>query len=364
MAIFRKEALKHFYEKYERHIGSLTIIIGFVFDNVAIRQSVINTQTQVFLTYIILAGLSILILHWIEGKEGRKENYATLHFWIFLLMQFSIGSLFSMFFVFYSRGVSIATSWPFLLLLFGNLVGNELFKKYYSQLSLQVSLYFIGIFSFFIYFMPTVLHEMSVRVFIYSGITSLLTVFVFMRLLELISIQRVRKWRPRIAIGVLFVYLLINVFYFTNIIPPVPLVMKEGGVYHNFSVNSEGDYVVEAEQKSWSSVFDEYPIYHRAPNEIVYVVTSVFAPAQLDTTLIHDWQYFDPVTKKWQSESKVKVPIVGGREGGYRFYSLKQSITSGKWRVDVETTQGQIVGQIKFEIVDSTSTPSLSKVVY
>lgn len=354
--------LKNFYRKYERHIGSLTILIGFIFDNLTLREASINVQTQVFLIYLILSGVSIISLHFLESKEGRSE---TLHFWVFLLMQFTIGGLFSMFFVFYSRGFALSASWPFLLFLLANLVGNELFKKYYTRLSLQVSLYFIGIFSFFIYYMPVILHEMNDMVFIYSGLASLAVVFILIRLLELISFKRVNQWRWKIAGGVLTFYFLINIFYFTNIIPPVPLVMKDGGVYHNFSVNSEGDYVVYHEPiTQWQSLLDEYPVYHRVNGESVYVVTSVYASSELGTEIIHDWQYYDEVSKKWISASRIIVPIVGGREGGYRFYSLKQNLNAGKWRVDVLTLRGQNISRIKFEIVDATSTPVLEQVVY
>ncbi len=357
--------IKNFYAKYERHIGSLTILIGFIFDNLTLRGASINTQTQVFVLYLALSGISILFLHFLESKEGRKENSPTLHFWVFMLMQFTIGALFSMFFVFYSRGFAVSTSWPFLLFLFANLVGNELFKKQYNRLSLQVSLFFIGVFSFFIYYMPVVLHEMSDKVFIYSGLASLAVLFVFMRFLELISFKRVNQWRWRIAAGVLTFFVLMNIFYFTNIIPPVPLVMKEGGVYHNFSINDQGDYIAYNEPTTgWGNFLNEYPVYHRVNGESVYVVTSVYAPAELGTKIIHDWQYYDEVTKKWVSENKITVPIVGGNAGGYKFYSLKQSLMPGKWRVDVLTLRGQNIARIKFEIVDSTSTPNLEQVTY
>ncbi len=357
--------LKNFYHRYERHIGTLTIVIGFVFDNLTLRNASINTQTQVFLLYLVLSAVSILFLHFLESKDGRKEKSETLYFWVFLLMQFSIGALFSMFFVFYSRGFALSASWPFLLLLFANLVGNELFKKYYTRLSLQVSLFFLGIFSFFIYYIPVILHEMSDKVFIYSGLASLLSWFIFMRLLDLVSFKKTNKSRIRIIIGVLSVYVLINIFYFTNLIPPVPLVMKDGGVYHNFSINDQGDYIVYHEPTTlWENLLNEYPVYHRVFGESVYVVTSVYAPSELGTQIIHDWQYYDTASKKWISASKIVVPIVGGREGGYRFYSLKQNLTAGNWRVDVETLRGQNISRIKFEIVDATSTPNLEQVTY
>ncbi|MEI6479068.1 MAG: DUF2914 domain-containing protein, partial [bacterium] len=223
--------------------------------------------------------------------------------------------------------------------------------------------YFISVFSFSIYFLPVVMHHMSDRIFIYSGFLSLVLIFFFVLLLVIISPKRVKQWGKRMVVGVLTIYLLINVFYFTDTIPPVPLVMKDGGVYHDFSVTDSGDYEVYSENSGWN-FFQTYPVYHRLGSEPVYVVTSVYAPSKLDTNIIHDWQYYDETTKDWKSASRIVVPIYGGREGGYRFYSFKQNLTPGNWRVNIETAQGQIVSRIKFEVVDATSTPELSKVIY
>ncbi|MFA6463912.1 MAG: DUF2914 domain-containing protein [Candidatus Paceibacterota bacterium] len=357
------KGIRTLYSKYERHIGTLTIITGFIFDNLTLREASIDAQTMVFIIYLILSGVSILFLHFLESRE-KKENKGYLHFWVFLLMQFTIGGLFSMFFVFYSRGFALSASWPFLLFLFANLVGNELLKKEYTRLSLQVSLYFIGIFSFFIYYIPVILHEMDDKIFIYSGLASLITVFIFMRLLELIYFKRVNRSRLKIGFGVLTFYILINIFYFTNVIPPVPLVMKDGGVYHNLSVNNRGDYIAYKEPISEWNIFNEYPAYNKIQGESVYVITSVYAPAKFGTQVIHDWQYYNENSKKWISASRIFVPIIGGREGGYRFYSVKQNITPGIWRVDVETLRGQNISRIKFEIVDADFTPNFEQVIY
>src|SRR3989344_7154823 len=147
--IFHSANIKSFYTKYESHIGAAAILLGFIFDNLTLRDASIGIQTVIFTTYLILAGISIALLYLIEASESGKDSYAKFHFWLFLLMQFAIGSLFSMFFVFYSRGISIATSWPFLLLLLANMIGTEVMKKHYSRLSLQVAMLFVAVYSFY-----------------------------------------------------------------------------------------------------------------------------------------------------------------------------------------------------------------------
>lgn len=361
--IFHPAGIKSFYAKYEGRIGALAILLGFIFDNLTFRDASIRAQTAVFVVYLVLAGLAILALHFLESREQGRESSSKHHFWSFIFLQFALGSLFSMYFVFYSRGVSIATSWPFLLLLAAIMISTEAWKSHYLRLSLQVAMLFVAIFSFCIYFLPVVLHRMNAAVFFSSGLLALALVLLFLRILVYISPKRVEAARGRIALGVLAVYASMNLLYFTNAIPPVPLVMKSGGVYHYFSRAIEG-YSVFEEEKPWQEIFRAFPAYHRAFGEPVYAVSAVYAPARLETEITHNWQYYDEEAHRWRSATKIKVPIVGGREGGYRMYSVKYSIFPGLWRVDVETAEGQIVGRIRFKIVEDGAFPPMEEKIY
>lgn len=351
------QALKNFYTRYEGLVGGATLIGGFIFDNLTLRDATIKTQTTVFLIYIVLGGIAIMVLHLLESIETKK--YPKTHFWFFILLQFSLGSLFSMFFVFYSRGVAITTSWPFLFLLFGNMIGSELFKKHYSRLSLQVSLYFIAIFSFCLYLVPIITHTLSTLTFLLSGVLSLIFVFLFVRLLVVVSPKRVEEWQKRIIYGVGFVYLLLNIFYFTGVIPPVPLVMRQAGVYHTLQWDGISKYLVTKETKPWWNMFVPYPSFSHAPNDSVYVMAAVYAPAALETTIVHEWDHYNGDKHTWEDVAKIRVPIVGGREDGYRTYSMRQDFDPGLWRVDVKTASGQTIGRIRFKIVEGSAVPEL-----
>lgn len=355
--------LKSFYEKYEGRIGAATILIGFVFDNLTLRNAHINTQTTVFVIYLLLSCIAILVLNFLETKEQSTNTYPKFHFWAFILLQFSVGSLFSMFFVFYSRGVSISATWPFLLLLFANMVGSELFKKRYLHLSVQISLLFISIFSFSIYFLPVLVHRMSGWIFVGSGILSFILVYLFVKALKLFARRKVEEERKKIILGVGIIYFLINILYVFNLIPPVPLVMKDGGVYHSISWQ-DGGYAAFGEARPWWGFFTPYSIYHHSSGDPVYVVTAVYAPAALNTTIVHNWQYYNDEESKWQSVTKIPVAIVGGREGGYRSYSVKQNMVAGLWRVDMETAENRVIGRIKFKIVQDDTVPDLVEDIY
>ena len=80
------------------------------------------------------------------------------------------------------------------------------------------------------------------------------------------------------------------------------------------------------------------------------VYSAVFAPIQLKTNVVHKWRHYDETARTWRTKSTVRFPIVGGREGGYRGYSIKSSRRSGRWRVDIETPDGLLIGRVPFSV--------------
>ena len=76
----------------------------------------------------------------------------------------------------------------------------------------------------------------------------------------------------------------------------------------------------------------------------------MFAPIQLKTNVVHRWRRYDETAGTWRTESTVRFPIVGGREGGYRGYSTKSQPANGRWRVDIETPDGLLIGRVAFSV--------------
>ena len=154
----------------------------------------------------------------------------------------------------------------------------------------------------------------------------------------------------------IFIYFL----YFANIIPPIPLSLKAGSAYHWVEKIPGGGYVVTGEtETAWYEKWRINKKIHLRPGESVFVFSSIFAPADLNIKIVHDWQYFDGKENEWISISKISFPIQGGREGGYRGFSKKESVFPGEWRVDVKTDRGQVIGRVRFEIEIGNFSPSL-----
>ena len=91
----------------------------------------------------------------------------------------------------------------------------------------------------------------------------------------------------------------------------------------------------------------------------VYAFASVFAPTDLETTILHDWEFYDEQEGEWTSTGKVVYQITGGRDGGFRGFSFKDNVQPGHWRVNVETQRGQLLGRKTFEIHEIEKQPEL-----
>jgi hypothetical protein len=71
----------------------------------------------------------------------------------------------------------------------------------------------------------------------------------------------------------------------------------------------------------------------------------------LDTTIVHEWQYADPETHTWSDCERIELAVVGGRDGGFRTYSMKTGMTPGRWRVTAATLKGAVIGRVRFNVV-------------
>lgn len=301
--------------------------------------------------YLLVAGGSILVKNLYEtGKFHNKFTNAIYEFLPFTL-QFAFGGLFSAFTIFYSKSASFLSTGVFVLILFVLMIGNEFFKKRYQKLVFQIGIYFVAIFSFSIYFLPVVIKKMGAGVFLLSGATSVVIISVFIFLIARLAHVQYRDSKKFIFFTISGLWVFLNILYFTNIIPPIPLSLKDGDVYHLVERRSEGGYLVTGEiKKRWYQNLRLNDTIHLVPGEPVYVFSSVFAPTDLNMRVAHNWQYYDERDKNWVSASKIAFPIKGGRNEGYRGFSTKGNIFTGKWRVDIETERGQVMGRVRFDI--------------
>lgn len=355
-----KEPIKIFYNKYEGYFSPLFLLGGFIFDNLTLRRIDLWVENLVMIVYLIIAFISILFINfyyagWFQFAIFKKGvNYFPF------LLQFVFGALFSAFFIFYFRSASIGASWMFILVLATMLISNEKIQERYLRFGFQISIFFIALFSYSVFSLPVLLGEMSTRVFLFSGALSLSLVFgVIFLIFKVKNIKFRKSYKSLIAI--ISIYTIFNCFYFWNIIPPIPLALKESGVYHE--IKRYGDiYRVSYESSDLYGPFEKTSrTFHWISGKPVYYYSAVFAPTKISAEIFHRWSYFDEEQKDWIERDTLSFNIAGGRDGGYRGYSLKYGMKEGLWKVEVITKRGQVLGRYKFNVVEVDSLPELEK---
>ena len=354
--------IRSWYARYERPISSLSLIGGFVFDALTLKRVDLFWENFWVIAHLVIVGTCIVLVHAFEKSEGAETDSGKLHFWLVNIMQFFYGGIFSTFLVFYFRSGDIAVSWPFILLLVICFWANESLKRHFVRLSFQISLFFLSVFSFAIFLVPVLLHKIGTGVFLLSGGLSLVFIALFLKLIQYTSKKEFQESKTIVYGGIAGIFVLVNVFYFTHIIPPIPLSLKDAGVYHSLYRNAQGNYVVAAETEGFKDFFNLYPDYHTVPGEAVYVYTAVFSPPSLNENIVHQWQHQDAKTGKWSTVDVIPLVVVGGRDGGFRTYSEKTfNVAAGHWRVNVLTAGGQVIGRVRFNIVIVNAPPVVTQ---
>lgn len=350
---------------YMRYISPFALVAGFVADNlILLRRVDVWTSNLLLFSYLLIAALCIIVLNLITSGRSQALWLLKVTPLIPVVAQFAFGGLFSGYLSLYSRSAAFSVSWIFVILVAGLLLGNERFVRQYMKFSFQISIFFTVLFSFFIFFLPVVFRQIGPYMFFASGLASLALIALFLLLLYQLTPEIVLRERTRVARSIAVIFFVFNILYFTNAIPPLPLALKDAGVYHGVTRLSNGSYQLLAEPVPWYESYLRYnTLFHHVQGGSAYAYSAIFAPSGLSTIILHEWQRYDTETEAWITTNTERFPILGGRDGGYRGYSFKTNISSGKWRVNVITQHGQIIGRISFMVVDAPAMAPLEELV-
>lgn len=354
--------------KYERRLGAVLFAFGFITDFFTFGLLPIALVNYFFIAYLVLAAVCTLGAHYFAGM-GQVEKEAwwrrTLSVICPLGAQYAFGGLLSGLVVFYAAHSFVAASWPFILLLGIVYFGNEYFRMYKHYLVFQTTVFFFTLYAYSIFGLPLFVHQIGMWVFLGSTFVAILLFVLFLWLLHFVNKKRFKEEFKTIRITSGTIVAVVGISYFIGLIPPIPLALADSGVYHSI-VKSESGYRVTAEEAvPWWRI--GAPTVHHVPGQYVYVYSAVVAPIRFGTNIAHRWERKASGSltrgnvpgKGWITDSRVTFPISGGREGGYRGYSMRSNLEEGEWRVSVETENGQVIGRTRFDIEKVISLPPL-----
>lgn len=360
---FRDTKIFKWWERYEHHLGVGALVVGFCFDLIVADRPDSIGNNLLLLAYLAAAGVLIILLNRREMRK-KEQQHSTEPLYLLLLLQFCFGGLASNLLVLYGKSGTLAVNALFLGLLVALIFGNEFLRSRYAQLRFNVGVYYLLMLTYCVIAVPVfIVHTIGTWVFLLSGLVSLGIIAGFLFLLMAI-VFRGKDFAKIFGVStvVLAIFLTFNLLYFLNIIPPVPLSLKDIGIYHSLLKKSDGNYTGLYEPSPWWQVWrDTSRIYTLGAGDSAFCYSSVFAPTNLSVPIYHRWEKYNSAKGAWETQSLVAFPIAGGRAEGYRGYSVKSALTAGDWRCNVETKGGALIGRSDFEVVQSTSTPALSQ---
>jgi len=346
---------------------------GVAYDTLTLTRIDLLLDNLLLLIYLLVLGVLIVLTGrlGIEPAPDSKVLTSLSPFarWMLrarpyypMASQFLLGGLFSAYAIFYSRSATLTSTAIFFALLVALLVGTEFLRDRLSNLRLLVSLYALVCFAFFTFFLPVMTGLMNAAIFLVGAGLSAVVTFRVVQLIYRNNPDRSRREAVGVTVPAFALIGLLVGFYFLNWIPPVPLSLKFGGIYHE--VKKTGDQFELSFEKQWYQAWkrsdDTFPA-----NEPVYCFTAVFAPVDLNTTVYHHWYFRPNDGKPFTHADRIPIKISGGREGGYRAYTFKQRLDPGDWRVDVETEDGRIIGRVSVRVEEQGDVqPSLRTVLY
>jgi len=354
-----------FFARYEKRLSIFAFALGFLWDSLTLTSIDRLFDNIALLSYLVIAFASIALINASRVRDSENPLLRRGVAFARFLLPFSFGGLFSGFLIFYSKSGPVLSSAPFFLFLLALFLGNEFFRRQYQRFVFQMSVFFAALFSYVELVVPVLVGRIGGTLFFVSGITALVLFFLVFATISRFSREEAKQSAFSLWTVVIGMFIAFNFLYFNNMIPPIPLSLKEIGIYHNVERTKSGEYRLSFEEAPWYRFGQETnAVFHRSGNEPIFAFSSVFAPSRLLTEVVHRWSYFDEQKQTWVDSTIVTFPISGGREGGFRGYSKKGAISPGKWRVDVQTLRGQTIGRFVFEVVPALEAPKLAETTF
>ena len=304
--------------------------------------------------YLVIIG-TFIFLEFSLTKTDLKENSMWKSTWDYhpLIVHFLLGSLLSAYSLFFIKSASLFSSVFFILMMISLLVFNEMKRLQNSTWNFKWSLFLLCVFCFFSMTTPLWMGFVGWTPFLFSIACTIGVLAAYNHFLK-IKIPNVLNLKRRLIIpGVLTITLLFS-FYLLGWIPPVPLAATHIGIYHH--IEKKGDqYFLAHERPAWKIWHSGDQDFLAKPGDKIYFFAKLYSPSGFKDSVFLHWHFYDSKLG-WSSTDRIPMAINGGREEGYRGYSVKQNYQEGEWKISVETTDGREIGRIYLTVRNSSAT--------
>lgn len=351
-----KEKIAAFREKHEAKLDIAFFIGGFVFDAwmVSAPDELVAILQQIAYLFLIATFIHFEMLY--RLLKWRPEGIVAKA-WPFrnLALHFLLGTLLNVYSIFYIKSASLFSSLIFLIIMLGIILANELPFVKKANLGLKVALHAICLFSFLSIVYPIAFGFVGVFPFGCAVATTIAFYYFQFRLLNKTVQDNHILYRAIFAPAV-SVIAIFSLFYFLGWIPPVPLSVKDQGVYHMIE-KKDGKYLLSYEDNERHFWQRTNSSFNGEPGDKIYFYAQIYSPARISDQVVVHWFQKDK-KDNWISTDKVPLKIQGGREEGFRGFAYKSNYTPGKWKIVVETSSEIEISRLYFDINQVEKNPN------
>jgi hypothetical protein len=397
---FRAKSLAYF-ERHELQFSIAFFLGGFLFDVLTLSEIDDPLTIVQQMAYLVVVGGIIYVDFVRESVPGAFQFPKALErWWGFrdFLQHFLLGSLFSIYSLFFLKSASLFSSVLFVFFLLVVMVANELKFVQQRGLNTRIALWAICLFCFYSLLFPILLTFVGWIPFLLAfTLTIASIVLIYRGLLRHVPEPELKRRLLLPGFGTAGIFLAL---YLMGLIPPVPLAVVKMGVYHSIEKVKKG-YVLTEQRSLWNfytpdsylqkeivpelpvsvapdgnsylPVNDRYVLFHEKPwwkfwrtgdqdfralqGDKIHFFVAIFSPGRFADTVFVRWQYFDS-KRGWQGSDRLPLQVTGGRKEGFRGVATKQNFAfgTGEWRVSVETSDGREIGRLYFNVTIDDST--------
>ncbi len=354
--------IRAFMHRNEKKLDLAFFVGGFIFDVLMIEAP--DSWSGIIQQVVYLVIIAILIHYellfrvhkWRPGKWMRK-----IWSWRTFLLHFSLGNLLNLYSLFYIKSASFFSSLIFLFLMIGFILANELPIVKGAKVSAKVSLYAICLFSFLSIIFPIMFGSVGWLPFAFAVIATILVFALQTKMLLRSVVDRALLTRAMLApaISVMGAFV---IFYALGWIPPVPLSVKEQGIYHQIE-KRDGKFLLSFEKSWWKPWQNSDADFNAEVGDKIYFYAQIYSPTRISDQVAIRWLQKD-AKGKWMPSDRIPMSVHGGRADGFRGFAFKNNYTPGEWQVRVETSSGIEISRLYFDVIQTvTSGPRVFTVI-
>ncbi|MFQ6576257.1 DUF5924 family protein [Pseudomonas sp. UM16] len=233
----------------------------------------------------------------------------------------------------------VTTTWNSSQLVFTGLLGaagliSIIDPLYYKWLAprrwLFLALHTLTLFAALLTALPIILHLTTSQSFKLA-----LVIAMLLSLPSLASSFPINHWRRAVMLVVVTLAVGASGWMLRSWVPPATLWLTEVAVSTQVENRTPGKSLKEIKASEIRSG--------------LYAFTAINAPRGLNERIYHVWQF------EGKEVDRIALDIHGGRKEGYRAWTHKQNFPGnpvGSWQVRVLTEDGQVIGVLRFEVID------------